>query len=94
MKRQRRYREKSSHFQIGIASIHKERRIHDFLKGWGTLCKDGSILWDWWRPPTKRRQKWVEKHCKFDKWIFPIFTKIMPEWNVKDFVNIQPLTKE
>jgi len=87
----RRYREKPNPNQIVIASVNG-KRIHDFLKGWGTICKDGSILWDWWKPVTKRQQKKFEKKCKFDKFIFPVINKILPEWNVEDFINCQSMT--
>lgn len=90
MKTRRRYREKPGPNQIGIASLHSKERIHDFMKGWGTLCRDGSILWDWWRPPTKKQLERYRNHCGFDKWIFPVI-KNMPEFNVKDFLNIQPM---
>jgi len=53
MRKKPRYREKVG--TTGIASLHKNGRIHDFLRGWGTYYKDGSILWDHWRPPTKRQ---------------------------------------
>lgn len=88
----RRYREKSNCNQIGIASIHGER-IHDFLKGWGTLCTDGSILWDWWRPLTKRQQKRLFNRSINVKWMFPIIKKVMPTLNIRDLVNVQPMKK-
>lgn len=93
MKVQRRYREKPSANQIGIASIHKEGRIHDFVKGWGTICKDGSILWDWWRPLTKRQYNHFQKHCKFDKWVFPVI-KNMPDVKLEDIMKNQPMKGE
>ena len=53
MRKKPRYREKVG--TTGIASLHKNGRIHDFLRGWGPYCKDGSILWDHWRPLTKKQ---------------------------------------
>jgi hypothetical protein len=86
----RRYREKG-HVQLSVA-IKSGERVHDFLKGWGTICKDGSVLWDWWRPPTKKQQKRFAKYCKFEKWIFPIIKKVYPKLITKNLVSIQPMT--
>lgn len=58
MKKRRRYREKPR-TKPGINKVYIPGRVHDFLKGYGTKCKDGSILWDTWRPLTKKQ---IAKH--------------------------------
>ncbi len=39
MKKTRRYREKCNANTIGITSTYANERIHDFIKGWGTISK-------------------------------------------------------
>jgi len=65
MKNNRRYREKCNANTIGISSTYANQRIHDFLKGWGTISKDGkSVLWDSYRPPTKKQREKLEAKGK------------------------------
>jgi len=108
IKKTRRWRDKSG--ITGISSIHKDGRIHDYLKGWGTTCKDGSILWDHWRPLTKRqsaknearqrrarrvRLKKIKNGENPDAWIFPIVVNaITPELIMSDIVNVQPMNAD
>lgn len=87
MKRIRRYREHN--VQLFVAS-QSGNRIHDFLKGWGTIHKDGkSVLWDSWRPITKReserRNKRIEKR-KFNLTI-PMIKQKFPELKASDIVG-------
>lgn len=100
--RKRRYREKNP--QIFVASGHKNQRIHDFLKGWGTIDKDGSILWDSWRPPTKRQRekskrdsdKAMEK-LKNGTLKIPlpeIVNRCFPKLSVEDIIGVQPMSGE
>jgi hypothetical protein len=94
MKRKRRYREKSP--QVFITIGLKEHRIHDFLKGFGTVCKDGSILWDTWRPNTKReferRKIRREKNKgKIPTILFPIIKAVMPTLTAADIIGVQPM---
>lgn len=89
-KRHRRYREPCSPNQITV-SVRKGERVHDFFKGWGTLCKDGSILWDYWRPPTKRQVTRFNKRSNFDKLIFPMIKKVSPELLSSTLISVQPL---
>jgi hypothetical protein len=92
-KRIRRYREKRP--QLFIAGVNKNHRIHDFLKGWGTVYKDNSILWDTWRPLTKRQVDRVRRnHERFRKnpiILFPIVKTIIPILNAIDIINVQPM---
>ena len=97
MKNTRRYREKCNAGTIGITSTYANERIHDFIKGWGTISKDGkSVLWDTWRPPTKKQRKKLERHSKkhppFSKIIFPVINKVMPELTIDQLVSVQPMT--
>jgi hypothetical protein len=86
-KQHRRYRDKRASVTVAIRC---GGRIHDFLKGWGTVGRDGSILWDWWRPPTKWQVKKFSK-ASFDKWTFPVI-KNMPSSNLVDsLVAVQPM---
>ena len=91
MKSKRRFREKQPN--ISIASTHKESRIHDFLKGWGTICKDGSILWDHYRPPTKRELDRCRKNWKKlpDKLLIPIVNVLLPQLSARDIIDVQPM---
>lgn len=86
-KRHRRYREKPG--RVTVAASNGDR-IHDFFKGWGTLCKDGSILWDWWRPPTKKHIAKFQK-MKFDKWTFPIIKKVSMTSITEALTSVQPM---
>jgi hypothetical protein len=98
-KRKRRYRE---HPPWGsIASGHENDRIHDFLKGWGTVCKDGSILWDHWRPLTKREAERCIKRNKRaterllsgeTKLLIPMINATFPTLLAEDIINVQPMT--
>ena len=97
MKNTRRYREKCNAGTIGITSTYANERIHDFIKGWGTISKDGkSVLWDTWRPPTKKQREKLERHWKknppFSKIIFPVINKVMPELTIDQLVSVQPMT--
>ena len=97
MKKTRRYREKCNANTIGITSTYANERIHDFIKGWGTISKDGkSVIWDTWRPPTKKQREKLERHSKkhppFSKVIFPIINKVMPELTIDQLVSVQPMT--
>jgi len=94
MKRNRRYREKSP--QVSIAIGLKEQRIHDFLKGFGTACKDGSILWETWRPPTKREFERYKRRLEKNKGklptiLFPIIKATMPTLTAEDIIGVQPM---
>lgn len=97
MKRKtRRYREKTANLFVAAQIGH---RIHDFLKGWGTIDKDGSVLWDHWRPPTKRQaEKARKRHEKFMK--NPILKIPMikdytfPTLTAEDIVGTQPILRK
>jgi hypothetical protein len=94
MIKRRRYREKNARLFV---AIQKNHRIHDFLKGWGTLCKDGSILWDTWRPVTKRHfeqyQRRSEKNKgKLPKILISLVKAVMPEITAADIIGVQPMT--
>ncbi len=96
MKNTRRYREKCNAGTIGIASTYENHRIHDFIKGWGTISKDGkSVLWDTWRPPTKKQREKLERHWRknppFSKIIFPVINKVMSELTIDKLVSVQPM---
>lgn len=98
MKKHRRYREILSSSTFMVASTHGNHRVHDFVKGWGTVSKDGkSILWDWWRPATKKRMAALERHWKkqggmFAKWVFPAIKNMaeVPDW--REFIKVQPMS--
>ena len=97
MKNTRRYREKCNAGTIGITSTYANERINDFIKGWGTISKDGkSVLWDSYRPPTKKQREKLERHSKknppFSKIIFPVINKVMPELTIDQLVSVQPMT--
>jgi hypothetical protein len=97
MKNTRRYREPWSAGTLSVASTYANERIHDFLKGWGTISKDGkSVLWDTWRSPTKKQREKLERHWKknppFSKIIFPVINKVMPELTIDQLVSVQPMT--
>lgn len=93
-KRKRRWREKR--FEPFITSVHKEGRVHDFLKGWGTICKDGSTLWDHYRPPSKRELERYRKRYARNKGnpptiLFPMINATMPHLSIKDIMRVQPM---
>jgi hypothetical protein len=94
MRCRRRYREKSP--KVSIAIGLKEQRIHDFLKGFGTLCKDGSILWETWRPATKREFERYNRRSEKNKGkiptiLFPMIKAIMPQLTAVDIIGVQPM---
>ena len=97
MKNTRRYREPWNTGTLSVASTYANERINDFIKGWGTISKDGkSVLWDTWRPPTKKQREKLERHWKknppFSKIIFPVINKVMPELTIDQLVSVQPMT--
>ncbi len=97
MKNTRRYREPWSAGTLSVASTYANERIHDFLKGWGTISKDGkSVLWDSYRPLTKKQREKLERHWRknppFSKIIFPVINKVMPELTIDQLVSVQPMT--
>jgi hypothetical protein len=81
-----------------VASTYGGNRIHDFFKGWGTVAKDGkSILWDSWRPITKKRRLELERHWKkqggpFGKWVFPVIKNMGNMPSLKDIMLVQPMS--
>jgi len=97
MKNTRRYREKCNAGTIGITSTYANERIHDFIKGWGTISKDGkSVIWDTWRPPTKKQREKLERHWKnnppFSKIIFPFINKVMQDLTFDLIFSVQHMT--
>jgi len=97
MKNTRRYREKCNAGTIGITSTYANERINDFIKGWGTISKDGkSVLWDSYRPPTKKQREKLERHSNknppFSEVIFPVINKVMSELTIDQLVSVQPMT--
>jgi hypothetical protein len=97
MKNTHRYREPWSAGTLSVASTYANERIHDFIKGWGTISKDGkSVLWDSYRPPTKKQREKLERHWRknppFSKIIFPVINKVMPELTIDQLVSVQPMT--
>ena len=96
MKNTRRYREPWSDGTLSVASTYANERIHDFLKGWGTISKDGkSVLWDSYRPPTKKQREKLERHSKkhppFSEVIFPVINKVMTELTIDQLISVQPM---
>ncbi len=98
IKRTRRYREVFTPSTLSVASTNADRRIHDYLKGWGTVSKDGkSVLWDCWRPATKKQRDKLERHWAknppFSKIVFPAINSMTASGvNVTDITSIQPLS--
>lgn len=90
MRKQRRYREKNA------SKIGSSGRFHDFLRGWGTQCKDGSILWDTWRPLTKKQQKEIQKRldafAKNPIIKLPLINREFPKLDAYEIINTQPMT--
>ncbi len=82
--RKRRHREKITAATFFVCSTHGNGRLHDAIKGWGTVEKDGkSILWDSWRPMTKKQRAKRDRRMKnapeaFSKIIFPVIKNCMP----------------
>ena len=96
MKRHRRYREHIGSNTFSVSSTHANERIHDFLKGWGTVAKDGkSILWDTYRPATKKQRDKLDRHWKknpsFSKIMMPLVNKVFPEISAKEIISVQPM---
>ena len=93
VRKKRRYREKNGRCNIAIIT-NKNGRIHDFFKGWGNLCEDGSILWDDWRPPTKKQTKAsIRKYDgRIPKILIPMIRDTFPILTASEIVSVQPLT--
>lgn len=96
MKRHRRYREHIDTNTFSVSSTHANQRIHDFLKSWGTVAKDGkSILWDTYRPATKKQRdklaRYWEKNPPFSKIMMPLVNKVFPEISAKEIISVQPM---
>ena len=96
MKNTRRCREPWSAGTLGVASTYANERIHDFLKGWGTISKDGkSVLWDSYRPLTKKQREKMDRRLKknppFSNIIFPVINKVMPTITAAEIVSVQPM---
>jgi len=67
MKKRRRYRQKDYVSLSLIGQLNRDDypfRIHDFAKGWGTVYKDKSVLWDCWRPLTKKELHKIASESK------------------------------
>lgn len=79
--RPRRYREKD---YLPTVCCKDGIRIEDEIKGWGTLCKDGSVLWDTWRPPDKK--------LKNTSWAMPVINQVFPKFSIEDIMSVQPMT--
>jgi hypothetical protein len=93
-KRIRRYRE---HYVQLFVATQSGNRIHDFIKGWGTIHKDGkSVLWDYWRPITKRehersRKRFEKTKGKLPNILLPMIKATMPTLTAADIVSVQPM---
>jgi hypothetical protein len=96
----RRYREILTGNTFSVAATSGTYRIHDCLKGWGTVDRDGkSVLWDHWRPATKKQREKLERHWAknppFSKMIFPVI-KSMQGLDTRslldDLVSVQPMS--
>lgn len=91
----KKYRERYGPNTIFVASV-MGNRIHDTLKGWGTISKTGkTILWDSWVRPKRnsKRDAKAEQHS-FDKFIVPPIKKVFPALILKDIMSVQPLSRE
>lgn len=95
----RRYREKITAYTFFVCSTHGNGRLHDTIKGWGTVAKDGkSILWDWWRPLTKKEREKYARRARnapgdFSRIIFPVIKNIMPMTpDIKEIIMAQPIS--
>ena len=97
--RTRRFRESFTNGTFSVASTHAGHRVHDCLKGWGTFAKDGkSVLWDHWRPVTKKQREKLERHWAknppFSKMIFPVIKSMQGSDTrslLDDLCSVQPM---
>ena len=108
MKTRRRYREKN-HYNINDPIFrntyifdnnpHTEvSRIRDcwYRQDCGTLRGDGSVLWDSWRPKTKRQLKKIHNRLKngFKEIVLPVIKKMMPSVGIYDIMTVQPMMRK
>jgi hypothetical protein len=93
MKRHRRYREHIGVNTFSVSSTHADERIHDFLKGWGTIANDGkSILWDTYRPATKKQRDKLDRYWKKNPpFIFPVIKNMHSTSLIDEIVSVQPM---
>lgn len=105
MKTRRRYREKN-HIDIYDSIFRRQyifdgnprtviSRIRDCWgkMDYGTLMGDGSVLWDNWRPATKRQLK-KRKIVEFIGIHLPIIKQMMPSVDMFEIMDAQPMFSE
>lgn len=77
-----------------VASMHPNGRVHDFVKGWGTISPSGkTILWDSWTKPKKSKRVSIKKLMENFSSVFqtPPIKNMLPVPVLTDIMSVQPM---
>lgn len=87
----KKFREKINGNTFFVCSTHKDRFVHDTIKGWGRISPSGkTVLWEGWRRPPKQK-KHKTNPLDFSKFVMPMINQVFPELSIKDILSVQPL---
>lgn len=87
----KKFRENINGNTFFVCSTHKDRFVHDTIKGWGRISPSGkTVLWEGWRrPPKQNNQK--SNLGDFSKFCMPMIKQTWSELSLADILSVQPL---
>jgi hypothetical protein len=74
----KKFREKINGNTFFVCSTHKDRFVHDTIKGWR-------------RPPNQKNKK--TNPFDFSKIIMPMVDRVFAKLSIEDFIGTQPLCR-
>jgi len=87
----KKYREKINGNTFFVCSTHKDRFVHDTIKGWGRISPSGkTVVWESWRRAPKQKKHKINP-IDFSKFIMPTIRQMFPKLIVKDIFGTQPM---
>jgi hypothetical protein len=89
----KKFREKINGNTFFVCSTHKDRFVHDTIKGWGRVSPSGkTVVWEGWRRPPNQKNKKTNPF-DFSKIVMPMVDRVFPKLSIEDFIGTQPLCR-
>jgi hypothetical protein len=90
----KKYREKIGPATFFVYSVHKDRFVHDFVKGWGRISPSGkTVLWESWSRPKKSKRLSIKKSIEnFKTFVMPVIGSAFADAAaLSDIISVQPM---
>ncbi len=90
----KKYREKIGPATFFVYSVHKDRFVHDIIKGWGRISPSGkTVLWESWSRPKKSKRLSTKKQIgDFKTFAMPIIGAAFADAPIlTDIFSVQPM---